>query len=173
MAQRGWIQNSKLHHFGICFSCFAWGVAAEFREGKASKWGPILLGIIGFSFLVSGPFVTDPALTPRDQMTIHGYVHGIFGALVFSLAPVSCFVFWRRFRQDSNWIHLQAWILAAGIITAAATIMLSVATKTAVQPNLFTPWNGVIQRMVIIPYLVWIFTFAFSLRRRAELDTTQ
>ena len=173
IGSRGWIQILNFIILGLLFLVFTWGVAAEFREGKASRWGPILLGIIGFSFLVSGPFVTDPELTPRDQMTIHGYVHGIFGALVFSLSPVSCFVFWRRFRQDSNWIHLQAWTLAAGIITAAATIILSVATKTEVQPNIFTPWNGVIQRMVIIPYLVWIYTFAFSLRRRAELDTTQ
>jgi hypothetical protein len=78
---------------------------------------------------------------------------GIFGALVFSLSPISCFVFWRRFRQDPNWQHLKGWTLAAGIITTAAVILLSASTKTQVIPNVFTPWNGLIQRMVIIPYL--------------------
>jgi hypothetical protein len=170
---RGWIQILNFIILGTSFLLFAWGVAAEFQDGKGSRWGPILLGIIGFSFLVSGPFVTDPALTPRDQMTIHGTIHGIFGALVFSLSPISCFVFWRRFRQDPNWFHLQAWTLAAGIITATATIMLSVATKTQAQPNIFTPWNGTIQRMVIIPYLIWIFTFAFTLRMRGEKGKLQ
>jgi hypothetical protein len=165
---RGWIQTLNFILLGSSFLLFTWGVAAEFQEGKASRWGPILLGIIGFSFIVSGPFVTDPASTAREQMTMHGYVHAIFGALVFSLSPVSCFVFWRRFRQDPNWVHLQGWTLAAGILTAAATIMLSVATKTPVQPNLFTRLNGVIQRLVIIPYLIWIFTFAFTLRNRGK-----
>lgn len=161
---RGWIQILNFVVLGILFLTFAWGVAAVFRDGKASKAGPILLAIIGFSFLVSGPFVTDVAGIPRDQMSVHGLVHGIFGALVFSLSPVSCFVFWRRFRQDPNWKHLAAWTLAAGIITSAAVILLSAATKTTVIPNAFTPWNGIIQRMVIIPYLIWIFTFAFTLR---------
>jgi hypothetical protein len=164
---RGWIQIVNFILLGALFLVFTWGVAAEFQEGKASKVGPILLAIIGFSFLVSGPLVTDVAATPRDQMSLHGLFHGIFGALVFSLSPVSCFVFWRRFRQDPNWKLLQGWTLTAGIITTTAVILLSAATKTQVIPNAFTPWNGLIQRMVIIPYLIWIFTFAFALRRRS------
>jgi len=163
---RGWIQIINFIILGALFLVFTWGVADEFRDGKASKAGPVLLTIIGFSFLVSGPLVTDLATTPRNQMSLHGILHGIFGALVFSLSPISCFVFWRRFRQDPQWQHLQGWTLAAGIITTVAVILLSVSTKNPVTPNAFTEWNGLIQRMVIIPYLIWIFTFAFALRRR-------
>ena len=163
---RGWAQILNFIILGTLFLVFTWGVVDEFREGKASKAGPILLAIIGFSFLVSGPLVTDVASTPRDQMSLHGILHGIFGALVFSLSPISCFVFWRRFRQDPNWQILKGWTLAAGIITTAAVILLSAAIKTQVIPNVFTPWNGLIQRMVIIPYLIWIFFFAFELRKR-------
>ena len=163
---RGWIQIINFIILGTFFILFARGVAAEFREGKASKWGPILLTIIGFSFLVSGPLVTDLAGTPRDQMSLHGTLHGIFGALVFSLSPISCFVFWRRFREDAHWKHLSTWTLVAGVITSVAVVLLSASTKQAVQPNAFSPWNGLIQRMVIVPYLIWIFTFAFALRKR-------
>ena len=162
---RGWIQIINFIILGALFLVFTWGVADEFRSGKASKAGPVLLAIIGFSFLVSGPLVTDPAMTPRNQMSLHGILHGIFGALVFSLSPISCFVFWRRFRQDPQWQHLQGWTLATGIITTIAVILLSASTKNPVTPNTFTEWNGLIQRMVIIPYLIWIFTFAFALRR--------
>jgi hypothetical protein len=161
---RGWIQILNFIILGTLFLVFTWGVAAEFREGKASKWGPILLAIIGFSFLVSGPLVTDVAGTPRDQMSLHGVVHGIFGALVFSLSPVSVFVFWRRFREDPDWKHLQSWTLIAGIITTVALILFTASAKQPIQPNVFTPWNGLIQRTVLVPYLVWIFTFAFHLR---------
>jgi hypothetical protein len=164
---RGWIQILNFIILGILFLVFTKGVATEFRDGKASKAGPILLAIIGFSFLISGPFVTDVAGIPRDQMSWQGIVHGIFGAFVFSLSPVSCFVFWRRFKEDSNWKPLQGWTLLAGIITSVAVILLTAATKMPVTPNLFTPWNGLIQRMVIIPYLIWIFTFAFALRKKS------
>lgn len=166
---RGWIQILNFIILGTLFLVFTWGVAAEFREGKASKAGPLLLAIIGFGFLISGPLVTDLSATPRDQMSLHGIFHGIFGALVFSLAPVSCFVFWRRFREDPNWKHLQGWTLTVGIITTAAVVLLSAATKTAVMPNALTPWNGLIQRTVIVPYLIWIFTFAFTLRKQGDL----
>ena len=166
---RGWIQILNFIILGTLFLVFTWGVAAEFCEGKASKAGPLLLAIIGFGFLISGPLVTDLAATPRDQMSLHGIFHGIFGALVFSLAPVSCFVFWRRFREDPSWKHLQGWTLTVGIITTAAVVLLSAATKTAVMPNALTPWNGLIQRTVIVPYLIWIFTFAFTLRKQGDL----
>ena len=162
---RGWIQITNFIVLGILFLIFTWGVAHVFRTGKASKAGPILLAIIGFSFLVSGPFVTDVAGTPRDQMTLTGTLHGIFGALVFSLSPVSCFVFWRRFREDPTWKDLETWTLVAGLITTIAVVLLSVATKTTSLANLFAEWTGLIQRMVIIPYLIWIFTFAAALRK--------
>ena len=165
---RGWVQILNFIVLGTLFLVFTWGVAAEFHEGKASKAGPILLAIIGFSFLVSGPLVTDLAATPRTQMSLHGIFHGIFGALVFSLSPVSCFVFWRRFREDPRWKHLQGWTLTAGIITTTAVVLLSAATKTTVIPNAFTPWNGLIQRLVIVPYLIWIFTFAYTLYKQGK-----
>lgn len=163
---RGWVQIVNFVILGTLFLVFARGTAAEFPDGKASKAGPFLLAVIGFSFLVSGPLVTDVAGTTRDEMSWHGILHGIFGALVFSLSPVTCFVFWRRFREDPAWSHLQSWTLAAGVVSTAAVLLLSVATKIPVTPNIFTPWLGWIQRAVIIPYLLWIFTFAFFLRQR-------
>src|SRR5436190_13864740 len=68
---RGWIQVLNFIVLGTLFLVFTWGVVDEFREARASKKGPILLTIIGFSFLVSGPLVTDVAATPRDQMSLH------------------------------------------------------------------------------------------------------
>jgi hypothetical protein len=142
---------------------------AEFRSGKASRAGPILLAIIGVSFLVSGIFVMDPAATPRDQMSWHGKLHGLFGALVFSLSPASCFVFLRRFREDPAWRPLQRWTLAAGLISAASVVVMSVApTRPPAAPNAFNEWNGVLQRTVLVAYLSWQLAFALGLRRRSD-----
>ena len=65
-----------------------------------SKAGPVLFFIMGACYFLSGPFVTDPASMFDNQLTLHGTLHGIFGAVVFSLSAASCFVFWRRFRVD-------------------------------------------------------------------------
>jgi hypothetical protein len=167
LGPRGWIQMVNFIVLGALFLVFTRGVAAEFREGKASKAGPILLTIIGISFLLSGPFVMDPVTTPPDQMSWHGILHQIFGALVFSLSPVSCFVFLRRFRTDPKWRSLGWWALAAGTIIAAAVIVQRVGpTRPPAMPNAFSEWVGLIQRTALITYLIWIFTFALALHRR-------
>jgi hypothetical membrane protein len=102
LGPRGWIQIVNFVIWGLLFFFFSYGVAHEFRTGKASKAGPVLLAIIAFSFFISGPFVTDPATIFSNQTTWHGVLHGIFGALVFSLAPVSCIVFFAVFARTQN-----------------------------------------------------------------------
>jgi hypothetical protein len=164
LGPRGWIQIANFIVLGVLFIVFARGVAAEFREGKASRVGPILLAVIGFSLLISGPLVTDPASTPREQWSWHGTLHQLFGALVFSLSPVSCFVFWRRFRDDPKWRSLQWWTLAAGVIIVTSVVLMKVGQTP---PNALNAWIGLIQRAALVTYLSWIFTFAMALRRRS------
>jgi Protein of unknown function (DUF998) len=165
LGPRGWIQIVNFVVFGLLLLAFTRGVAAEFQSGKASRAGPILLTIIAISYLVSGPFVMDPTSTPPTQMTLHGTLHGIFGGIVFSLMPVSCFVFLRRFREDPKWQFLQWWTLALGAIIVAAVVLLTVATKLPDSQNVFNEWLGLIQRTAIVPFMIWLFTFALGLRR--------
>lgn len=166
LGPRGWIQIVSFVVFGLLLLVFARGVAAEFRDGTASRAGPGLLTIIAISHLLSGPFVVDPSTHPRDETSWHGILHSIFGAVVFSLMPVCCFVFLRRFREDPAWRSLQWWTLAATILIAAAVILLAVATKSPTGSNAFGPWLGLIQRLAIIPFLIWVFVFALALDRR-------
>ena len=100
---RGWVQILNFIITGILLLIFALGIKTEFRQGKASKAGPILLLICATCLIVSGPFVMDPLSTPPDQMSWHGIIHNILGAIFFSLSAVSCFVFFRRFRDDPKW----------------------------------------------------------------------
>jgi len=112
----------------------------------------------------------DPASTPADQMTLDSKLHwNVFGALVFSLSPVSCFVFLRRFRADSTWRPLRWPTLAAGAITVASVVLMAIGpTRPPAAPNAFNAWNGVLQRAFIVTYLGWIFIFAWRLRTRGD-----
>jgi hypothetical protein len=162
LGPRGWIQIVNFIIWGLLFLIFTRGVANEFKDGKASKAGPILFTIIALSFLISGPLVTDPA-TIFMQMSLHGKLHGIFGALVFSLAPVSCFVFYRRFRDDSKWQNLSRWTLTACAIIVISVILMKVGQ---ISSNPINAWVGLIQRIALITYLSWIFTFALVIYRK-------
>jgi hypothetical protein len=160
---RGWIQILNFIIFGLLFLMFTRAVANEFKDGKASKAGPILLTIIALCFLISGPFITDPGTIFTYQMSWHGIMHGIFGALVFSLAPISCYIFYRRFREDSKWQRLSKWTIIACIIIVIAVIFMKIGQ---VPPSFINTYVGFIQRIALITYLSWIFTLALALYRR-------
>ena len=168
LGPRGWIQIANFIIFGVLFLVFTRIVAAGFQSGIASRAGLILLTIIASCYLLSGPFVMDPMGTPLSQATLHGTLHGIFGAIVFTLMPITCFVYLRRFHSDPKWKSMQWWTLALGTISAAGVILLTIATKVPDQQNMFTDWLGLIQRTAIVPFMVWLFIFALGLRKQMQ-----
>ena len=165
---RGWIQMANFIILGILLFVFTRGVKAEFETGKASRGGLILLTIIAILFIVSGPLRMDPMFTPANQVTVHGTIHGIAGAIIFVLMPISCFVYLRRFRTDSEWQFLQWWTLALGILTAIALVVFSVISKAPDLQNRFIDWLGFFQRTLIVPYMLWVFIFALGVLKNLK-----
>jgi hypothetical protein len=170
LGSRGWIQITNFILLGLLLGLFAWGVSAEFPSGKASKGGVILLAILAGLFFISGPFVMDPTGTPQNQMTVHGTIHGLAGGIVFLLMPISMFVFLRRFRIDPNWQPLYRWTLGLGIIEAIDVLIFTVVSKSPTMSAADAPLMGLIQRAALIPFMIWLFLFAWRLlqRNRAE-----
>jgi uncharacterized protein DUF998 len=162
---RGWIQIANFMVFGALLLLFARGVAAEF--GSTARIGVTLLSLIGSSFVASGPFVMDPVGVAFTQMSLHSQLHYLFGAIVFSLAPVSCFVFFRRFGQTPAWRPLRWWTLGLGIVMVVGIGFLKVAAFPA---NALHPWLGVIQRATIIPFFIFVLMFGLAMLRRVEVE---
>jgi hypothetical membrane protein len=156
LGPRGWVQALNFWVLGLLLLAFSIGVAAELSRPRdlASRAGPILLGIISICLFLSGFFATDPIGTPREQMSLTGRLHSLLGALVFSLAPVTCFVFWARFREHAAWHRFARWTLLAGIVTTVSVVGLSVGPAGVM---------GLIQRTHLVTFLTWIFTFAWRL----------
>jgi hypothetical membrane protein len=170
LGPRGWLQIANFIVFGLLLLVFAARTAVELPNGKASRGGPILLSILGVCYLLSGPFVMDPFGTPQNQMTLHGTLHGIFGGIVFTLMPITCFVFLRRFRAEARWGRLRAWTLVLGSISAVGVIFLTISTKFPTMQLVFADWLGLVQRTGIIPFMLWLFLFALKLRALHRLE---
>jgi hypothetical protein len=162
---RGWVQIVNFIVFGALLFGFTRAVATEFPNGKASRWGLILLTIIAIGYFFSGPFVMDPTSIPLAEATFHGTLHGILGAVVFLLMPITIFVFWRRFHSDPKWQFLQWWTLGLGIICAAVDIYFSIVSKIPILLTSQSPWIGLIQRGVIVPFMIWVFVFALGMTK--------
>ena len=159
LGSSGWIQIANFMVFGLLSSLFATRVAAMF-SGKASMAGPIFLSLSALCFFLSGPFVMDPMGTAQTATSSHGTVHGVLGAVAFLLMPTACFVFYGSFSKDKSWHFFKGWTLAAAIVTSCTVVFFSVVSKDPSYIPVFSPWFGLIQRSVIVPYMAWLFAFA-------------
>jgi len=167
LGSRGWIQILNFIIFGALLFVFAWGIAAEFPNGKASRSGPIILTTLAICYFLSGPFVMDPFYPP---FTFHGRLHGILGWIVFTLMPLSCLMFLRRFREDPNWQFLKWGTLGLGLLSALGVGLLTIAAKSVDARNLFNHQLGLIQRTIIVPFMLWVFLFALGLLKRSKMS---
>lgn len=168
LGPRGWIQIANFIIFGILLLVFTPGVATEFKSGKASRWGVILLTVLGICYLLSGPFIEDATGTPFSGSSVHGILHGIFGGIVFVVMPITCFVFFKRFREDPKWKNLKIWTLVLGIIVSFGVFMMIVSIKIPATAVYFTNWNGLIQRIALVPWMIWLFVFAIRMLRAVK-----
>ena len=158
----GWIQIVSFMFLGVCLMGFAYGAYKMIPDGRASRAGPALLGIIALCYFVSGPLVTDPLSMFDNQQSVQGALHGIFGALVFALSPICAFIYWLRFRTDPKWKYLQKWTLFAAILMLATVVLMKIAQPQASPLNV---WAGIIQRCSLLSFYVWVFTFALGLKK--------
>ncbi len=162
----GWIQITNFIVSGVLFLIFARGVTLELREDMASKLGPLFLMIFAACLIASGPFVTDPApvILFSNQATWYGNVHGLLGAIAFILMPLSCFVFYRRFRKDLKWKRFAKWTLVVCIITIVGIVFLKVEQQRLLEdPNAIGILVGFFQRIVLITFFTWVFSFALAI----------
>lgn len=163
LGPRGWIQITAFLVFGVLLFVFTRGVAIEFYNDQSSRAGIILLNIIAIFFLLSGPFVMDPMDTPQNLMSVHGTIHGILGGFVFLLMPICMLLFLRGFHSDPKARSLWWWTLSLGIFDAIAVIFFTLASKIPVLQSVYNDWIGLIQRIALIPFMIWIFIFALAL----------
>lgn len=153
LTNQGWEQITNFIVFGILSILYAVGLRRTFSTGRASVWGPLLVGLFGLGMVALGVFVTDPGDgyppgTPlqTDPTTWHGVTHGLTGLVTVTLVLTAmCFVFSRRFLADPRhrrW-GTYAWLTGALIIVISVpgTVGLPFAYRAG-----FPVIDGLIQR---------------------------
>ena len=130
------------------------------RTGRGSTWGPILLGIYGLTFIVTGIFVTDPVLGyppgVSSTPTVYGTLHNLFGQLQFISLSVACFMLARRDAADPARRGWAWYSLATGLLVAVLFVLTSVVVVKGGPA-------GLVQRIFIIVGWGWIAVLAIRL----------
>jgi hypothetical protein len=175
LSNQGWEQIANFLVCGLLCIAFAVGLRRLWRTGRASVWGPLLIGLFGLGLLIVGVFVTDPgggyppgAPINGSPSTLHGWIHGITGGLIFNVVlPAACFVLSRRFAADPQhrrWATY-SWLTGALIliISIPSTIILPIAERAG-----FPVVDGLFQRVEITLGWAWIALTALHLWREAR-----
>ena len=56
-----------------------------------------------------------------------------------------------------------------GIVKATAVVVFTVVSKSPSLLETFSDWIGLIQRVALVPFMVWVLLFGFNLlRQRAD-----
>jgi len=166
LGSRGWVQIANFLIGGAGILLLAIMTGKAFWERRAGRIGTILLGIIGLCLFVSGPCVMDPVGTAASATTWHGYTHNILGAIVFLLMPIVPFVLLGRLKPQRR-----AWIatLILGIIIVAADVVFIAISKSPDLAVVTEPFGGLVQRLVLIPFMVWCVVLGLALYRRSRV----
>lgn len=176
LSNQGWEQIANFLLCGVLCIAFAVGLQRIWRTGRASVWGPRLVGLFGLGLLIAGVFVIDPGqgYPPGAPLngglhTTHGWIHGINGLLLFTVVlPAACFVLARRFAADPQ--H-RRWATYSWL-TGALILVIALPINTIVVP--FAEYfglpvvDGLIQRVEITLGWAWIALSALQLWRVAR-----
>jgi hypothetical protein len=176
LSNQGWEQIANFLVCGALCIAFAIGLRRIWRTGRASVWGPRLVGLFGLGLVIAGVFVIDPgqgyppgAPANGTLQTWHGWVHGINGLLLFTVVlPAACFVLARRFAADPQ--H-RRWATYSRL-TGALILVIALPINTIVVP--FAEYfglpvvDGLIQRVEITLGWAWIALTALQLWREAR-----
>jgi hypothetical membrane protein len=170
IGDRGWIQITNFLVFGGLIFIFGLGMYREFQKRNILFSGPTILIIIAGSYFISGLFITDPGTVFTKQKSVHGIIHGVFGAIVFTLMPICCWVFFRQFKKKPVFKALLYPTLVASILETIGVMFFTFTSKIPSIQSELSNWNGLIQRIAIVPFMVWLCYLAFMLSSNREFE---
>ena len=139
----GWMQVVNFVVDGLLVLGFALGLARALRErGTPSALGPLFLAIFALAILGAGAFTTDPSAgfppstAPPVEPTTHAVIHDVVSVVGFTMLPLACLVFARRFWtwRDPRWAAYSA---ITGAVLAVGFLVLIIGF------NARTPFTGV------------------------------
>lgn len=170
LSNQGWEQIANFLVCGFLCIAFAVGLRRIWRTGRASVWGPLLIGLFGLGLVVAGVFVIDPgrgypagAPLTGDPHTIHAYIHGINGGILFNLVlPAACFVLARRFAADPQNRKWATYSWMTGVAILLISVLTTVGSPLVEHGSIPFP-IGLTQRAQIILGWGWIALTALRL----------
>lgn len=152
LGNRGWIQIANFLQMGVGMIAFALGM----NRALDAVAGPVLLAIFGLGSIASGAFVPDAlrGYPPEasEGVTWHGQVHNAVGPVMFIAIFAAALTVAGRVEG--------AWQVYT-VLTAVFGLALTVWTAVSFQRD--SAHTGLVQRGLLLVYLMWIVLLGIHL----------
>ena len=167
LGPRGWVQEVNFGVLAGALATFALVLRRDLRGGVGAVVGPAVILLMAIGVALAGVFPMDE---PGAPATATGRLHVLGGFLVFPWMPVVLLHVGRRFRRDRRWRPYHASTVILGLLSAAtiAFFLLFVGVPGASAPRLATHLAGLVQRIQLFPFLLWVALVALRARPAAE-----
>lgn len=149
--------------YGLLMFAFGYGVWASAGRSRSLRVTGVLLIVnqaLGFFWppMHSREVLAAGGGTLTD--TLHLVWTAGWGVMVMLTIALSASSFGRRFRVYS----------IATIVTLVGLAFLTGTYADGIQANLPTPWAGVVERISIAAFMLWVIIFALLLRAKGKWD---
>ncbi len=169
----GWVMTIAI--FSMALSCVA--LCAAVRSQIATIGGRIglcLLLIVAAALVMAGIFVVDPVtIKGPEEMTTHGTLHGLAGAIFIPGLPIAGVLVSRSLRRAQAWraamrsIRWTAHLMWTSVAAMSVDLITVVSSGGILGPG---SRNGWLNRLVVLSYCAWLMTVswrAIQLRKNA------
>lgn len=164
IGDNGWLM--QLAFFCLSISCFACFLSirpqVKTRAGKTGAW---LLFIVAISIIAAAIFVMDPVTAAKDELTIHGNIHGLASMVgVPGLSVASLLVSFSLTAGQPSKKSLIIFLRLAALFTlfCLGVLIVTVATGLSRTGGKFGPdvWAGWSNRLLVISWCIWLMLMA-------------
>ena len=168
----GWVM--RIAFFLMALSCAA--LFSVLRSDVDTIGGRIalrLLLVAAAALVAGGIFVVDPITTKPEEMTAHGRIHSLAGAIFMFSLPIAGVLLSRSLGRHQAWrvaMRSIRWTAHFMWMSVAVTLVHTIAVLSS--GRAFGPgsWNGWLNRLVVLSYSAWLMTVSWRathLRRNA------
>lgn len=137
---------------GLLVVAFSLGLWDELRNFRAAAMGTVLIGVAGIAVTLAGAF---PCGVDGLESSAIAVAHGVFARIGEIAVIGAALALWLGLRGPARWKGFSRLSLA---IAAAA-----LALYTLYQFESLSPWNGLLQRSIILVVFLWIEIIAIRL----------
>ena len=163
IGDNGWVM--KLAFFSWAISCITLAAAIRSQiSNKGGKIGIVLLFIVGISIFMAGLFVMDPPTASKEELTIHGNLHGLSAMIGIPGQMIAALLISISLSRNPAWVSAKRSLLLSAHFTWVSLVVMFASiffflgkTNGEFGPDTLIGWPN---RLLVLAYCVWLMTVA-------------